>query len=187
MTIAPPNVSDIILRDLMASAESRQLTDDELDRYQAQTGRADLAATARAVRDVELAVVTEVIEEIFDLYPFADLQGGLSHAKCIRDVRYASAYATMAMLRQDMRWLDDKFLLWNRTILQSFDFPDRRKKATVLFADTTSSVLDRLPKNVRSIYDTYTRLRDGFQDRLEPAVYRHIEPYLQRVVDVLTS
>lgn len=169
-------------------AESRHLTDDELQLYlEALPDFAERARAAREVRQHEGEVVNKAIQAVFSVYPY-ESNHEFATAKCTRDVRYVSAYATMAMLMADGQWLDDKLLIWLKTILQSFSFPDKVEKRSVLFgAKAQDASLERLDAKRRSIFDCYTRLRDGYQAALTPPSYQLMRPALQQVIDTLTE
>lgn len=188
MTVTVPAREHPQLASLWREAESRHLTDEELQLYvEVWPEAAERAQAAREVRAAEAQVVKTVVQTVFDLYPY-EQHHELATAKCTRDVRYVSAYATMAMLMDDGTWLDDKLLIWLKTILQSFSFPDRVQKRKVLFASRgTDPDLDRLDAKRRSIHDTYSRLRDGYQKALGERSFALMQPHLQQVIDTLTE
>lgn len=177
------------LQALFRAAESRQLTEQELDEYcRVVPEFIERAVAAREIAAVEQAVVQKVIDEIFAIYPYEQFhQAAL--AKCVRDVRYVSAYATLSMLMNDSRWFSDKLLIWLKTILHSFEFPDRKHKGRVLFSGTTGqdSKIEELPVHRRSIYETYTKLKQHYQRVLTVSSFRLIEPYLQQAIDILSG
>ncbi len=175
------------LASLFKAAENRHLTDGEFDEYQrvlpAFRPRAD---AAKLIRAAEEAVVLAVVEEVFALYPF---KGEYSSAKCVRDIRSVSAYATLAMLMNDPDWFRDKLLLWLRSMLQAFEFPDRPTTARkVLFSQIEEDErLAQLKPHQRSIYDSYRRLKQHYQNQLPATAFVLIAPYLQQAVDQLAS
>ncbi len=173
---------------IWADAESRHLTEDELSTYMdAMPDWSGRAYAAREVKQHEAAVVKAVVQQVFVSFPY-EANHELASAKCTRDVRYVSAYATMAMLMNDPQWLDDKLLIWMKTILLSFEFPDRAQKRSVLFAKKSTDLrTDSLDAKRRSIYDCYTRLRDGYRQVLTPSSWELMQPILQQVVDSLTE
>lgn len=176
---------------LFKSAESRHLTEQELAEYCSIVPHyADRAAAAREVAALEQAVVQEVIDEIFAAYPY-EKRHAAAAAKCPRDVRYVSAYATLSMLMNDPAWFDDKLLLWLKTILQAFEFPDRiSEKRKVLFGGSGGGEDERLKKlkiGQRSIHETYSKLKQRYRERLSPDAYRLLESYLQQAIDVLSA
>lgn len=174
---------------LFKAAESRHLTEQELAEYCAIVPEYTVRATAaREVAAIEQSVVQEVIDEIFAVYPY-EKHHAAAAAKCPRDVRYVSAYATLSMLMNDPAWFDDKLLLWLKTILQAFEFPDRTsEKRKVLFGSSGDDKrLDNLKPMQRSIHETYSKLRQRYQERLSPDAYRLLESYLQQAIDVLSA
>lgn len=175
--------------ELFKQAEGRFFSDDELNFILSE--RPDLGpevATARAVRPLASGVVKRVVTEIFAQYDYEKLHE-LALAKCPRDVNYVVAYATQAMLAQDLGWLDDKLLIWLKTILQAFDFPERTKSAVgALFADKElEDNLAKLPKKTRSIYHTYYRLEQEMQRELSQEQFAPLAPFLQLTLDSLTE
>jgi len=177
------------LRAIFKAAESRHLTDQELDEYQHQVPDcAARAACAREVRELEEEVVANVVDEIFLVYPYEQHHRG-ARVKALRDIRYVSAYATLAMLMNDPRWFDNKILLWLKTILQAFEFPDREGSARkALFSRSAEdATLEKLRPHQRSIHATYTKLRHHYQERLGEAAFALMAPYLQQAIDRLSG
>jgi len=176
------------LRAIFKAAESRHLTDQELEEYlHVVPDHADRAQAAKEVREIEEEVVNTVVEDIFAVYPFPK-HHRTAPVKAPRDIRYVSAYMTEAMLMNDPQWLNNKLLIWLKTILQSFEFPDREGAAKkVLFAGASGNTggLEKLKPGQRSIYATYHKLKQYYQERLSPASYALMEPYLQQAIDVL--
>jgi len=176
------------LAELFKRAESRHLTDDELDAYLAvvpeHAARAD---ASRALRTHDAAAVRKVITELYQLYPYA-LHHQLAMPKCIRDVRYVSAYAAHSMLLGDADWFRDKLLLWMKTILQSFEYPDIPAGTTKRLnpEPEVRAVLERLKPHQRSIYECYYRLKSELRRSLPPAAFTELDLYLQLPVDVLS-
>lgn len=169
---------------LFRAAESRHLSEDELETYeQVVPGYAERAAAARAVVQHEKAVVEGVIETVFGAFPY-EARHQFAHAKCTRDVRYVSAYATMTMLMGDPAWFEEKLLHWLRTILQAFHFPERSRARKVLFQ--RGGGRSGGPPGVESIRATYTALLDGYRRVLEPAHFELMQGPLQQAVDVLS-
>ncbi len=177
-----------LLAALFKACENRQPTPEELDEYaRVLPAQAARAAAAREIAQAEAATVEQVVNDILAVYPF---ERNLAYArvKCIRDVTSVSSYATLAMLMNDPAWFRDKLLLWLRTLLQALNFPDReqpRRKTLFGKADT----LDTQPfkPHLRAIFETYSRLRIGYQERLSPEAFAFVEPFLQQAVDTLAG
>ncbi|MCA9541922.1 MAG: hypothetical protein KC620_23660 [Myxococcales bacterium] len=173
-----------VLADLFRAAEARHLTAEELETYaRALPEHAARAAAAAEVARHEGDVVGATVTDIFALFPFEETYE-FGHAKCTRDVRYVSAYATLAMLMRDGAWYDEKLLQWMRTIVQAFRFPERRRSRPVLFARRDSDEKPRTP-GLDAIRTTYTRLRDGYEKALSADAFVLMRPYLQQTIDVL--
>ncbi len=174
---------------IFRAAESRQLTEQELEEYyRVLPHELPRATAAREIKSIETRTVQAVINEIFALYPFEE-RHTMATGKCARDVRYLSAYATLAMLMNDPQWFEDKLLLWMKTILQAFEFPEQAHKPKVSFNLTanTANAVEKYKPHQRSIYDTYVRLKQQYHRTLSSASYDLIESYLQRAVEVLAE
>lgn len=177
------------LKSLFKDAESRHFSDDEFDVILKQMpSLAPVVATAKKVREIEKETVTQVVKEVFSQY---DYEGNhdFGAAKCPRDVRYVVAYATMAMLSDDPRWFDDKLLLWLKTILQSFEFPERKRMVGMtIFADLKlEDALSELPVKNKSIYHCYYRLDQEFSKALGDEDSENFCPYIRQALKVLTE
>ena len=66
--------------------------------------------------------MNQTVNDILSLYPFEE-SFGYGRDKCARDVTFVSVYATNAMLINDLRWLDEQYLFWMKTMVRSFGFP----------------------------------------------------------------
>lgn len=177
------------LAELFRQAEGRHLSDEELEvLLSAVPDLAPQVEAARAVRSVATGVVKKVVSEVFSQYPYEKAHE-MALAKCPRDVNYVVAYASLAMLCRDPEWLESKLLIWLKTILQAFDFPDRVKSsANALFADRAlEDGLARLPKRARSIFHTYYRLQQELKKAMVAEQFELLQPYLQLTLDGLTE
>ncbi len=177
------------LKDLFKRSESRHLVDEDFDLYRSIvpefSARAD---AAKAMKDTDSQVVRKVITELYAIYPY-EQHHQLAMAKCIRDVRYVTAYATQAMLMGDSDWFRDKLLLWMKTILQSFEYPDIPAGTTRRLnpEPEVRAMLATLKPHQRSIYECYYKVKSDLQKALPPAAFAEMEPYLQLPIDVLSS
>lgn len=176
------------LADVFKRAESRHLTDDELDAYLAVVPEyAARAEAAKAMRTHDAAAVRITVTELHKLYPYEQYHKN-ALPKGIRDLRYVCAYATHAMLLGDSEWFRDKLLLWMKTIIQAFEFPDLPAGSTRLLnpEPEVRVAIERLRPYQRSIYECYYRLKSELRRALPPAAFTELEPYLQLTVDVLS-
>lgn len=175
------------IKALFKAAEARHLTEDELQRYlRLAPGHEARADAAREVAAAQPHVVQATVGEIFQLYPYAQNHFAAPE-KCTRDVAYVSIYATHTMLLQDPAWFNDKLLIWLKTILQAFEFPERNSEGLdVPYPDITRQA-DKLPSQVASIYNTYARLQRKYESVLSPAAYALMREPLQQPIDVLTA
>ncbi len=146
------------------------------------------AAAAREVANCEQVTVQAVVDNIFLFYPFEQHHEDAS-AKCIRDIRYVSAYATLSMLMNDPRWFQDKLLIWMKTIIQAFEFPERNlpKKKPLFVSDADDSRQASLAPNQRSIFEVYTKLMHTYEEMLTPPAFALMESYLQQPIDILAA
>lgn len=172
---------------LFKDAESRHFNDAEhelfLAAYPEGTAR---SAAARAIKAVDGQIVKKVVTRIYEIYPFEN-QHQFAVAKCIRDVRYVTAYATSCMLMGDREWFRGKLLLWMKTIIQSFGYPDIPEGSTQRYFDTPEilEILTTLRPNQRSIYETYRGILEEMRSNLAPDAFTEIEPFLQLALDTL--
>jgi hypothetical protein len=175
------------LKTLFKDAESRHLNDDEFDLYLSiyPEGGARVAA-AREIKAIDGQIVKKVITRIYEIYPF-EQKHQLAVAKCIRDVRYVTAYATSCMLMGDPDWYRDKLLLWMKTIIQSFGYPDIPAGSTGRYFKDEEILahIATLRPNQRSIYETYRGLLEEMRANLSPDAFLEIEPYLNLSLDIL--
>ena len=186
------------LQDLFKTAESRYLSEEELEYYsEIIPDQADRAAAAHEVAQTAPAIVKKTVEEIFLLYPYHE-NHEMAAQKCPRDVNYVSAYATMAMLMNDPKWFDDKLLLWLKTILQAFEFPPRqaseekksffgRRNSGDEAVELIAKQADALPAPRSSIYATYSLLKANYQAALNQPSWELMAPYLQQAIDSLAA
>ncbi len=177
------------LSELFQQAGGRHLKDEELELLLGEVP--DLAPqveAARTIRSIATGVIKKVVAEVFSQYPYEKAHE-YAQAKCPRDVNYVVAYASLAMLARDPEWLDNKVLLWLRSILQSFEFPDRVKSAAnALFADRVlEDALARLPVKNRSTFHCYYRVQQEMRKAMPAAHFEQIQPYLQQTIDTLTE
>jgi hypothetical protein len=180
---------DPTLAEVFKKAEARFFTEDELSAIVAK--RPDLSGhveAARQIDEISEQVVGRAMEELFAQYPYDKIYKEC-RVKIPRDVTYVLAYCVHSMVAEDPKWLDDKLLIWLRTILMSFEHPDRDPQAqTAFFKDPVlERRLQELPKNSRGIYHSYYRLRQEIGAELSPEMFGLIEPYLQQAMDTLTE
>lgn len=189
----PPSIDTLRanpeLTELFKRTESRHFTDDEFELYLAVAGEhAERVAAAREVKSLDAQIVRNLITDLYTIYPYAQ-HHNLPMPKCIRDVRYVTSYATLAMLMGDPQWFADKLLIWMKTILQSFEYPDipagtsRRLNPE----PEVRTALANLKPNQRSIFECYYRLKSDLKKALSPAAFIEMEIYLQLPIDILSN
>jgi hypothetical protein len=174
------------LHSLFKEAESRFLNEEELEFYLAEYPEGSAPAKASGeIKAIANQITKKVITRIYEIYPF-ESNHELAMPKCTRDVRYVIAYATLAMLMQDIDWFRDKLLIWMKTIIQSFGYPDIAKGEKPYFEDTeVVEHLGTLKSHHKSIYETYYAIREDMRSNLSEEAYNEIEPYITVALDVL--
>lgn len=177
------------LASIFTDAESRHFKDEELADIVAELPELEpLADTCKTIRSKDVAIINKVVKEVFSQYDYVQ-NHDFASAKCPRDVRYVVTYACAAMLARDLQWLEDKLLIWLKTILQAFEFPARKAgSGGALFSDKVlEDALTKLPQKTQSIFHCYYRLRQEMEKELGPEHFPHIEPYLTSALNVLTE
>ena len=165
---------------VLEASRGRHLSDEELDLLRtALPSHADRAEAARAIREAEPHVVAEVVRQVLSEFAF-DEKHEYSPAKCTRDVASVSAYATLAMVLDDPRWLNDRLLLWLRTILQAFCFPTRRQQRRTVFGG------GGVEEPHEAIRVTYEGLARRMEAAIGPQHWSLAGPFYEQVVHELT-
>ena len=97
-------------------------------------------------------------------------------------------YAAYGLPALGLERKGDKVLILLKTILQAFHFPARDQKAEASTSQRIVSLeADKLPQPRSSIYETYSRLKNNYKERLSPETYALIEPLLNLSCDILAS
>lgn len=158
-----------LLQDIRRTEPGRYLKPEEYDALlRAEPYLAPRIAAARAAEAVQKEVLTATIEPIFRKYDFQSGRANYGPAKCYRDVGYVYSYCVFAMLCDDMAMLNDKLLLWLRTILQSLAFPGGTK-------------------GLESIHATYSLLRKEMNRRVPPESAALLDPFFKAAEEVLSK
>jgi Phycobilisome protein len=177
------------LKQMFIESESRHLDNSELKLYcTTLPEHINRAKAAHEIKLVQAEVVDLTVKEIFAMYPFLT-HHELADGKAHRDINYVSTYVTTAMLMDDPEWLRDKFLIWLKTILQAFSFPERNKEVNLPTHRSVTLEADKMPQVLgrSAIYETYARLKRNFHQKVSPETYTLIEPLLQMSCDILAS
>lgn len=176
------------LHALFKSAEARHLTEEELQHYESTLpdckARAD---AAREIEKVETVIAGKIAKKVTDAYGY-DEHHDLSTKKCFRDIGLAVRYATLSMLMNDADWYRDKLLIWFKTILQSFRFPEQKSGQEPLIegSEYAEQLAARQPYQ-KSIFETYSLLKVHMKDSLSEPAYKEVEPFLQLALDTLSN
>ncbi|MCH8475115.1 MAG: hypothetical protein LAT55_07800 [Opitutales bacterium] len=175
------------LAPLFKEAESRHFKDDEFDLYLSVLPEEEKRVkAAREVKNVDGSIVKKIITKTYEIYPY-EQKHQVALAKCIRDVRYVTAYATMSMLMDDVEWFRDKLLVWMKTIIQSFRYPDIPEGTTKRVHDDPEVLkhLQSLQPHQRSIYETYYGILIEMRQNLSPDAFTLMKPHLEMALAIL--
>jgi hypothetical protein len=187
-TVAPNRHPE--LKDIFRQDEGKYLTDQELARLVAvYPNLAPQAEAAKDVRSKETGIIGRAVKDTFAIYPY-EKHHDHATAKAVRDGRYVLAYGTMAMLIGDVRWYEDKFLIWTKTILQAFEFPDMPKgadPASFGIDPAMAAKLKEFEAKAKSIYHMYWFVKEECRKELQPAHFQLMTPYLDVAMNVLSE
>lgn len=171
------------LKLMLQQAEGRVFSDDELrilgNIFPSLQPRCH---AAREFNGLLPETITQVVEEVNRCYPMEDYNE-VAVQKTERDMSYTLAYAEHAMVLNDPSWFDDKLLIWLKTMLRAFDFPDYLGEAPI--PEGLRKKLNALPPKARAIYHGYERVREEMQARLEERNYEILEPFLRQINQTL--
>lgn len=177
------------LEGLFKDAESRFLNEDELEDYLTEfpdgTSRSEASIE---IKKVSNQIVKKVITRIYEIYPY-EQKHQMAMAKCIRDVRYVIAYATLAMIMGDPDWYRDKLLIWMKTIIQSFEYPDITDSSKERYFSDPEIIqhVESLKPHQRSIYETYRAILEEMRSNLSDEAFGEIESYLEQALNILSG
>lgn len=178
-----------LLAEMFRKSEGKHFTDEELELIEKEYPDLKTAVEAtKEIRLLDVKIINRVVKEIFAQYDYEKFHQ-FSSPKCTRDVRYVVIYATHCMLARDPKWFEDKLLIWFKTILQAFEFPERTQKTgSALFADPVlEERLKQLPKKAQSIFHTYYRLHQEVGKSMKPEHFALLGPYLEMATNVLSE
>ena len=173
---------------LFIAAESRHLTEEELGQYESVFPEYRSRATsAREIAKHETYISGKVAKLVTEAYGY-DRFHDLSTKKCFRDIGLVTCYASLSMLMGDPKWFEDKLLIWFKTILHSFRFPDMQAAQQPLI-DNPQHIekLAKLQPFQKSVFETYALLYQEMKSKLSGAAFEEIEPYLALSRDILSN
>lgn len=143
------------IRGMLSDAEGRYLEPTEQSMLKEFAESLDTRLeTMRAIQAKEGEMVEPAVQAVIEHHPEAAERLDQLEDKTRRDVTLVLRYCTMAMVRDDMSFLEDKLLHWFRTIIQAYEMTD--------FADTA-----------------YSKLLATADNGLEDEHYKIIRPYLE--------
>lgn len=174
------------LSSLFQAAEGRFLTEEEAQQYLAILPERQARLTAaQEIEKQAVPVAGKLAKDVTTAYGY-DAHHDFSSKKCFRDITLTIKYATLAMLMDDADWFRDKLLIWFKTILQSFRFPNVTPGQSGLHAEASHlAELEKLQPFQRSIYETYALLDLRMKEALSAEAYAQIHPYLATATDIL--
>jgi hypothetical protein len=112
---------------------------------------------ARAAEQQEVTVLKVTLESIFRRYDFASGRGGFGQEKCYRDVGLVYRHCVFAMLCDDRSMLENKLLIWMRTIVQSLNFPAETESIAATYTLLRKETLKRLSAEDGALLDPMLR------------------------------
>src|SRR5690348_7898543 len=107
------------IMEMLSAAEDRYLTavEQRTLRDFAQGLDARLEAMAE-IGSKEAAIIDRTIKQVFAAYPDIEKKYKNAMQTCVRDETMVLRYATQAMVRNDLQYLDDSLLTWMATMLK---------------------------------------------------------------------
>jgi hypothetical protein len=154
-----------LLDKIVADEPGRYLTTEEQDTLLRESRYLEPRITAaRDAQAHEADIVKRAVDAVLKRH---DFRGRYTHGaeKCYRDVGNVYRWCAFAMLVDDRKMLEDKLLLWMRSVIQSLDFPGANE----------------------SIRMTYTLLLDESRRALRPASFQLMEPFLRAALEILPA
>jgi hypothetical protein len=114
-----------------------------------------------ALRGAEEGIVGQTVDEVMVTYPNVEKHYKSVRTSCTRDLSLVLRYCAQAMLRGDVKYLDDSLLTWMGTILRGVGLAPQ------------------------FIEDTYRALGRVAARELAPPVAELLRPYIERCAQVL--
>lgn len=118
-------------------------------------------AALEAIRAAEEAIVGQACDEVMDAYPNVEKFYKEMRASCVRDLSLVLRYCAQALLRDDVKYLEDSLLTWMASILRGVGLAPA------------------------FIEDTYKAVMKIAARELPAPAYELLRPYLERCVAVL--
>lgn len=150
--------------DTLAAAEGRYLTKPEQGVL--RDFAAKLEARLSAMEEVqakEEVIIDRSLKDVLRAYPDFEQKYQNGRKSCVRDETLVLRYATQAMVRGDVSYLDDALLTWMGTILRGVGF--------------TSNFVE----------DTYRTLERTAERELSAPTAELLRPYLSHVATTLSA
>ena len=152
---------NIEIEDMLCDAEGRYLEATEQSLLTAYAESLDdRLRTMRALQQHESEIVNATMDALWQEFPDMKANHVDAKKKGVRDLTLVMRYASMAMVRDSIDFLEQKLLYWFRTIINAFDM-----NQPLVFA--------------------YQQLDKETRRALTDEDYQHIAPYLARAQDIL--
>lgn len=114
-----------------------------------------------ALRSAEEGIISQAVDEVMVTYPNVETHYKSVRTSCTRDLSLVLRYCAQALLRGDIKYLDDSLLTWMATILRGVGLAPQ------------------------FIEDTYRALGRVAARELPPQVAELLRPYIERCIQVL--
>lgn len=152
------------IMEMLNAAEGRYLTavEQRALRDYAQGLEARLEAMTEIVSK-EATIIDRTVKDVFSAYPDIEKKYKNAMHTCTRDETLVLRYATQAMVRNDLQYLDDSLLTWMATMLKGVGLAPQ------------------------FIEDTYKALALTANKELSPATAKLISPFIMHCAAVLSG
>ncbi|MGL4553365.1 MAG: hypothetical protein ACRC33_19535 [Gemmataceae bacterium] len=152
------------IKQIIDQSDSRYFTNGEMKEILAYTNTLPARfKAAGAVEKHEADAVRYCIDEMRARYPGLEKYHAKGWDRSYRDVQLVVRYIVQSMILDDSSVMEDKLLLWLRTMLAGVDLTPQ------------------------FISDTYELLTEGFRRKLPEDAFALVEPFLLRTKEVLSD
>ena len=151
------------IESILVGAEGRYLSKIEQQQVRVYVRSLELRFGAMIeVETKERDIVADALSRTMKMYPDLQQKYKEPEKKGQEDYSLVLRYATMAMLRNDKRYLDEVLLVWLRTILSGLGF------------------------SAEFVRDAYVHLSEAARARLTAESWTLLEPFLRHVIERLS-
>lgn len=151
------------IRGMLSDAEGRYLEPTEQSMLKEFAESLDTRLEVmRAIQAKEGSMIEAAVEEVLEHHADAVEHHEDFEDKMRRDMTLVLRYCTMAMVREDESFLEEKLLHWFRTIIEAYEMTE--------YADTA-----------------YGTLLEAAADELDEDHYQVVRPYLETSHEILSG